>query len=608
MSNSAGNRCMRCMEPIDATDCFACGFNLDDVYDVQYARPGTVIGGRYLLGICARKNGEGALYAGFDNATQQKVWIREYFPQTIAQRDFDTGAISPLSGCGAQYKALMSDFVDICNEIKRLSITEQVVPLEGVVSENNTVYAIYKGLKLVSFEQYLEENGGILSFRHAFSLLLPICNTLEVLHSHGQIHRGISPYTIYMGPRGKLYLWDFALGATRTSGSELNCELFSGYSAPEQYSPNGWQGSWTDVYAMGALFYRTLTGVVPPKSTRIDKEQNQLAHMQELSPELDDHISDTVQQAMFPASEARFQTLQTFLSQLMEENPANTSVYELSSLNRENGGSRKNPAPRHTDDTLPTRRSRRPRRERERGGGTFKYMLLGTMAMLLVLVGVIYYFVTNQLPNILGGPMDIVATPYDDPRGEDPGPQPPEMEAVPTFVGRRFADIENDPNYRDRFNFSTRFESRPDWQGGIIFDQGTPPGTMVLSGGRTSITLWISLEDVPMPNVVGFSLEQATDILANLDIENINVIERISAEEPDTVLQSIPAMGSSVNPDRDTVNLVVAIPAPEVETPAQTQPGTTGLPANWRNLTPAEFAALPPDVRAAIIAALAAEG
>ena len=601
---------MYCIEPVYGSVCESCGKSPDDVYESsQYAAPGTIVGGRYLLGACVRKNGEGALYCGLDKMLQQRVWVREYFPQTMAQRDITTGRISPLTGCGAQYKALMSDFVDSCNEVKRLGVTEQVVPLENVISENNTVYAVYKGLDLISFEQYLEEEGGNMGFRQAVNLLLPICNTLELLHSHGQVHRGISPYSIYMGPDGKLYLWDFALGATRTSGSEFDCELFSGYSAPEQYSPNGWQGSWTDVYALGALFYRVLTGVVPPKSIRIDKEQNQLAPPKELQSGLNDDISNAIMAAMFPTAEERIQTVQTFLSQMVEQRPASTSVYDISKPKsyRANPEPRTPPPPRRqTTNKPPPKRENpeRPTKRREKDGGTFKYMVLGTLVMLVLLLGVFYYFMTNVLGDLglFGRGAQGETEPYN---GYEEQYEPPEdaapAQSVPQFVGRLFSDFGENSEYLERFTFDVRPGLDADLRGGEVLDQSPDPGSPMPATEPIRVVLWVNQEDVEMPDLVGLPTEEAVELLAELEIEP-TILPSITTEaEEGTVLRTVPTEGTMINPAQTTVALIVAM-QPEVtegtHDPSGNGSGGTAL-RDWASLSADEVAGLSPEERAA---------
>ena len=620
VSKTTEERCLRCMEAMgEESVCPFCGSEPQEVYDIQYARPGTVVGGRYLLGHYVRKNGEGALYAGFDSVQKEKVWVREYFPQTMAQRDIHTGRVSPLSGCGAQYKALMSDFVDICNEVRRLSVTEQVVPLENVVSENNTVYSVYRGLNLISFEQYLEEQGGRISFRQAYSLLLPICNALELLHSHGQVHRGVSPYTIHLGSNGKLYLWDFALGATRTVGSELDCELFSGYTAPEQYSPNGWQGSWSDVYAMGALFYRAITGVVPPKSIRIDNEQNQLARIEELLSGIAPNISEAVRESMQPSAEERVQTIQTLISKMIQKRSSGTAVYNTSRVQREGGRDMSSrPSPRHAgggsrlpEQGRPTRRRRRPR-----GRGTAKFVVLGTVVMLMVLGGIFYYVYTTTISELIGSEQEQNGAGSSLlPDDMDTGGQAVELAAVPEFVGRSLADFRNDPYYQERFVFTTHYERRPEFAGGTVYQQIPASGTMLAAAEPINVALWVSTDNLPMPSVIGLTLEQATLVLGEHGFSNIQSFSQISSQEPGTILTTVPQAGVMISTS-DGIGLIIATepppppppPEPEVDEqqPTDDTPGATlDLPTWqgnetgagqgeqwWTDLSPDEFSEL----------------
>ncbi len=539
--------CLKCMTPMDGYGaCPACHWQDDHRYDLQCARPGTVLSGRYLLGLPLRKNGGGVLYAGFDNSLQQKVWIWEYFPQTIAQRSLETGKIMPLAGCGAQYKALASDFVDICNEIRRLGVTEPVVPLENVLSEHNTIYAVFQGLDLITFEEYLEQQGGRLSPKHALTLLLPICSTLGTLHSHGQIHRGVSPYTIYADRDGKLYLWEFSLSATRTAGSELDAQLFTGYSAPEQYSPSGWQGSWTDVYAMGALLYRTLTGIVPPKSIRIDGDRP-LAALSEQLPYLPQNISDAVSAAMEPDTQERIQAMQTFVSRMVESKADSTAVYDTSRVIQ--AGGPKEPPP-------PAMKEERPRQS------TAKYVVLGMLVMLLLLGGAIWFFVTSMLPGIIqpepAGPAAVGQEhSLSQPAGEDASQ--PGDDRMPSFFNKLFSDVRNNPEY-SRFQFTVKEEFDSNYPQGTIIDQRPVEGEPIYATGTISVEITVSKGPVrhEMPDVIGRTMTEATEILGNLEGVNIEIMQRYDATaRPGDVVSTTPEPGVEFDPKRQTVYLFI---------------------------------------------------
>ena len=69
--------------------------------------------------------------------------------------------------------------------------------------------------------------------------------------------------TRIIGNDGKVKITGFCLGAARTARSDLNSQLFDGYSAIEQYGFEGSQGTWTDIYSFGAVLYRTLIGSDP---------------------------------------------------------------------------------------------------------------------------------------------------------------------------------------------------------------------------------------------------------------------------------------------------------------------------------------------------------
>ncbi|WP_353423030.1 trypsin-like peptidase domain-containing protein [Christensenella massiliensis] len=103
----------------------------------------------------------------------------------------------------------------------------------------------------VALNTYLAESNGKMGYDMTVYTLSPLFTQLKKAHENGQCLLGIYPENIRFYPEaGRAMLIPPKKQA-----------LCMGYSAPEQYKEIPQTGPWTDVYQLGALFYRMLTGV-----------------------------------------------------------------------------------------------------------------------------------------------------------------------------------------------------------------------------------------------------------------------------------------------------------------------------------------------------------
>jgi serine/threonine protein kinase len=104
------------------------------------------------------------------------------------------------------------------------------------------------------------------------ALVAPLLDGLAAVHAAGFLHRDIKPDNIFVRADGRPVLIDFGAARQALGGEtkSLTSILTPGYAPLEQYSGEGRQGPWTDLYAMGGVLYRAVADKNPPDAvTRI---------------------------------------------------------------------------------------------------------------------------------------------------------------------------------------------------------------------------------------------------------------------------------------------------------------------------------------------------
>ena len=108
-------------------------------------------------------------------------------------------------------------------------------------------------------ERPLEEN---------LKILLDVCDAVAFAHAEGVLHRDLKPQNVMTGEFGEVLVLDWGLAVLTDPGEDVNVTAGGtpGYMAPEMIKPPYLVGPRSDVYLLGAVLFRILTGQAPHSS------------------------------------------------------------------------------------------------------------------------------------------------------------------------------------------------------------------------------------------------------------------------------------------------------------------------------------------------------
>lgn len=137
----------------------------------------------------------------------------------------------------------------------------------------------------VRLDQWLTRRGDKLTLAQRLLLVQDLAEIIDYAHSRRLAHRALSPRAVYVGdpdgPRPTLVVTDWQTGGRLTGSTQLtrlgpssdpaSLELFFDdevrrYQAPEADGATRLPGHQLDVFSLGALAYRILSGVAPAAS------------------------------------------------------------------------------------------------------------------------------------------------------------------------------------------------------------------------------------------------------------------------------------------------------------------------------------------------------
>ncbi len=209
-------------------------------------------------------------YEATHRPTVRTVAVKEYFPNRLADRLSGMEVAAKSQAEQAVFDGGLNHFLGLYQTLEHLDHAA-VVNVSECFRANGTGYVVMEPPGGETLKERLR-TGRTLSAAELRALALPLIDGLERVHGTGLLHRDINPEHILIRPDGKPVLIGFSASPRAAGGPRqafgppspaLSAKPSAGYAALEQYSHRGQEGPWTDIYALGAVLYRCVTGVAP---------------------------------------------------------------------------------------------------------------------------------------------------------------------------------------------------------------------------------------------------------------------------------------------------------------------------------------------------------
>ena len=307
--------------------CPHCGYeDGEGPEEALHLQPGRMLKETYIVGKVLGYGGFGVTYLGWNTVLEQKIAIKEYLPNEFSTRIPGQTEVTIFNGDKfEQFHDGVEKFVEEANRLAQFRSTEGIVRIFETFKENNTAYIVMEYLDGETLTKHLEKTG-LIPAEEATRLIMPIIQSLQVVHQQGIVHRDIAPDNIIITKSGEVKLIDFGASryATTSRSRSLTVVIKPGYSPEEQYRSRGDQGSWTDVYAVGATMYRMITGKTPPDAMERraffeGKKKDILSKPTKHSKQINGNQETAILNAMNVRIEDRTPNMQIFEQELKSE-------------------------------------------------------------------------------------------------------------------------------------------------------------------------------------------------------------------------------------------------------------------------------------------------
>ncbi len=169
---------------------------------------------------------------------------------------------------------------------------------------------------------------GKLTCGAAYNVVRKILRGLDTAHGLGIVHRDLKPANILIvneGGKDSVRILDFGIATSLRQNAEVNKGLGSLHYMPPEQLKGEKVGPYSDLYSVGVLLYRCLTGKKPHEGKTPQEVYNSILTtspppVEELTPEVSRYegLQDVVFKSIAPKPEDRYQSARDFCMELIE--------------------------------------------------------------------------------------------------------------------------------------------------------------------------------------------------------------------------------------------------------------------------------------------------
>ncbi|MGJ5816070.1 protein kinase domain-containing protein [Paludibaculum fermentans] len=174
-------------------------------------------------------------------------------------------------------------------------------------TEDGRPYLVMEHVDGVPIDLYAAEIG----VEQRLRLFLQVCEGVSHAHRRLIIHRDLKPSNILVTPSGAPKLLDFGIARLVDDTSEatqtIERLLTPNYASPEQFAGEA-QTTATDVYSLGAVLYKLLTGMAPPKNLQ-SGETKEVVAPSKVNSEIPKDVDYVLRKALRTEPEERYSSV-----------------------------------------------------------------------------------------------------------------------------------------------------------------------------------------------------------------------------------------------------------------------------------------------------------